>query len=176
VPPPDRSFMDLVGAALSDELSTPRPRLCFSGVGVACRDGKLWASRKVGWVSRDADDSAARSWRASLQQPDGWTHSPLEVLPPPKALSDHRWAGARFLRDVYARAEVGQISWDLTIPLWEIAAITSAWPAISIFLFFRRLRRRRLAWESTHCVTCGYDLRATPTRCPECGTTRETKL
>ena len=37
---------------------------------------------------------------------------------------------------------------------------------------FREARRRwvRFQWASTgHCHACGYGLRATPARCPECG-------
>jgi len=57
---------------------------------------------------------------------------------------------------------VGRRVW---IPYWIIAAPTAALPASRIAARLRRSRRARL----NSCPTCGYDLRATPDRCPECG-------
>jgi hypothetical protein len=50
---------------------------------------------------------------------------------------------------------------------WLPALAASALPALWVF---RRLRRRRRL-EGNLCLNCGYDLRATPACCPECGTT-----
>jgi hypothetical protein len=36
------------------------------------------------------------------------------------------------------------------------------------FVVLRHRRRQRFA--ANRCLSCGYDLRATPERCPECGT------
>jgi hypothetical protein len=55
--------------------------------------------------------------------------------------------------------------WALYVPAWFLCAIDvlSACP-FAAFLLRKRLRRPGV------CSRCGYDLRATPDRCPECGT------
>ena len=48
------------------------------------------------------------------------------------------------------------------VPHWAVTGVT-----LLPFLFGRRWLRR--AVPPGHCQSCGYDLRATPERCPECG-------
>jgi hypothetical protein len=55
----------------------------------------------------------------------------------------------------------------VAIRYWWIVA-TLATMALA-FEFWRRSRRRHWALELGLCGHCGYDLRATPDRCPECG-------
>jgi len=53
----------------------------------------------------------------------------------------------------------------LTIPFWLILAISAILPARWFVGVLRERHRRR----HKLCLTCGYDLRGSPQRCPECG-------
>jgi hypothetical protein len=55
---------------------------------------------------------------------------------------------------------------EVFFPHWSLVLLTAAGPAAWYARRRRRLRSRSLG----HCPACGYDLRATPDRCPECGT------
>ncbi len=56
----------------------------------------------------------------------------------------------------------------LLVPYWFLLAVTGTLPIVH---FLSRRRRRRAARAAAGlCPACGYDLRATPDRCPECGT------
>ena len=57
----------------------------------------------------------------------------------------------------------------LLVRCWKIAAGCTVLP---IVWGIRRCRSRAIAAD-LHCGVCGYDLRATPDRCPECGHTPE---
>jgi hypothetical protein len=57
-------------------------------------------------------------------------------------------------------------SWKVVVPCWALAAGTATLPAARAA---SRLRRRWRTRGAGLCPTCGYDVRATPDRCPECG-------
>ncbi len=60
-------------------------------------------------------------------------------------------------------------AWSVSAHYWVLAFLTGAPPAFWGFAFIRRLTRSRQLCRIGLCPYCGYDLRATPDRCPECG-------
>ena len=55
--------------------------------------------------------------------------------------------------------------WTVEVPHWFVIVLAGALPAVRGV----RLWRARRAPRAGLCRACGYDLRATPERCPECG-------
>jgi len=64
-------------------------------------------------------------------------------------------------------ASPSRLGWHtIAVPYWFLIFILMIIPALRYW--------RRRARMSGLCRKCGYDLRATPARCPECGTAAET--
>jgi hypothetical protein len=103
----------------------------------------------------------------------GWTATSLEVFGGAPSFDWQVFYG----RIVVARLEFlgfrwltgnlapGYSMWSVRIPLWFPASVFALLPALWLA---KRLRRP----DNGRCPRCGYDLRATPDRCPECGTIR----
>ena len=111
----------------------------------------------------------------------GWRHEskPLESSPPITVGSVGWFAGEGIYRVhvdrfgfAYYRYDETQFNFhdfNVIVPIWFLAAITAALPTLAVRQASRRARRR----SGNLCAKCGYDLRATPDRCPECGQSRE---
>ena len=66
---------------------------------------------------------------------------------------------------LFSNAPPAPMRW-ISIALWWPALLTAVLPILFLAMWLRRPRRCAVGL----CPTCGYDLRATPTRCPECRT------
>jgi hypothetical protein len=95
------------------------------------------------------------------QARDGWFH--LSGAPFSYFLAKHWWERIGFARKHSVTANV--IADTVFFPHWLVVAATGLPP-----LLWLRGRRRRRYERAGLCSKCGYDLRATPDRCPECGT------
>jgi hypothetical protein len=73
------------------------------------------------------------------------------------------WGGERIAEGSY---RIRYFRWA-AVPTWLTLLVLAALPS---WRLRSALARRRLS-KVGHCRRCGYDLRATPGRCPECGTT-----
>jgi len=77
--------------------------------------------------------------------------------------SDRQFLGFRSIRG-------GGIFWGVTyhilaIPYWILIPPTAILP----ILWMRRRRRNRYRSRTGRCLCCGYDLRESKEKCPECG-------
>lgn len=58
--------------------------------------------------------------------------------------------------------------WNLVIPFWLLTTLLALLPLCEVPVLIFAIRKS-LRQTQGHCLHCGYDLRASPERCPECG-------
>jgi hypothetical protein len=90
------------------------------------------------------------------------------AYPPPtlRTKTPPNWSFAGFEWTDYKRVDPSGYSVkfeDVRVPDWSLVLVSAALPA----WWLVRVSRRG---KSKVCRSCGYDLRASPDRCPECGT------
>ena len=78
----------------------------------------------------------------------------------------HLFGIIRWGRAIRGTAGVGRMS--VLLPYWLLACVAAAASAGPLIMSFR-LRRQSRRHAAGRCVRCGYDMRATPNRCTECG-------
>lgn len=121
------------------------------------------------------DNLATLARQANLVQQTGWTATPLRSFGRAPSFDWQTFYGRviverlQFLGFQWLTATLGSTDamWSVRIPLWLPASVFAVLPALWLSKGLRR-RRRGL------CPNCGYDLRANPDRCPECGTAATT--
>ena len=140
----------------------------IDGVAYGRRAGLFYqVISQRGWLSLDLAPNSR------LDQRMVWMHRRADL-----ALAGHRlgsgdpvtgisWFGAsRFGGQVVSLPGPSRFAYSAAVPHGLLVALLCAWPAIH---GARAVRRRMRGSTGCTCVACGYDLRATPTRCPECG-------
>ena len=118
------------------------------------------------------------SWEWETMNPQGqplWTpplreglfdYLHLRPVPPPGALDSPSLTVRADRADdgLYVNTWRGAVA-----PYWPLCAAAAVAPAVRLLATIRLPLRGR-GHQDGLCPRCGYDLRATPDRCPECGT------
>jgi len=109
------------------------------------------------WIDRTSNSSQARWLGGNGWCFDGFLGDPILIRRKPKSWD---WTGfTHFHSALDDRTE---------IPRWPFVAMVIGLSApLLSSLFNRKSNGDRVS--SARCRSCGYDLRATPNRCPECG-------
>ena len=136
------------------------------------------------WVNRGGPDSyfEIQSWRGRVlvtfircvKPPPGWAvHSfPRDIESPRGPMSRgqmHIAFGIGIGSGSYS-PRPGNTYFSVSVAYWVLVLFFWIAPLIYVLAMAWRLRQLKARFAKLECVKCGYDLRASRERCPECGT------
>src|SRR4051812_38893627 len=147
-----------------------------------------WIGDELRWETGGVDTKVgSASGVLYIDRSGGWSADPRDQLPfewsrsrGRGVSSSDRWVGVEFLGFAWVRLSLAvapnsspTYRWFVSIPYWFLWCAFVALP----FWWIVRHRETLVRYFRTPvgtCKCCGYDLRETPHRCPECGTAAKT--
>jgi len=155
-------------------------RLGFGGSGlcvVASYNGTLsvWTLSQPCILFQEGFETAEKG---SDEWPARWADSwdslmPFGVSQSHRRLAGFGWVSGEFFPPGWGMVREADDSAPrygaLGCPLWAVGAIVLVLPISRAAASLRTALRRRRTMAKGTCFRCGYDLRATPGQCPECG-------
>jgi hypothetical protein len=134
-------------------------------LALTCRPGEHWATFAV----YDRLGDPERIW----EQPGMCiTRGPIHVV---TRKSDHTVVWVREIGGIYSSQYIwssGKPQWEVRIKYWLALTFFGVVPCGRLVGAAVSIQRQKCVRARRLCPHCGYDLRATPERCPECGTAR----
>ena len=154
------AFVCARGSPWNSTGSAAIPRYDVRWYAEACR-GRFGIVRYTG-DGVPCRERAGAEWRHHLKSPDADPFRPSHVLAKHWEVA---FPGVAYIGGANRDTMGGMLVIHLAYPTALFALAPLAWSAG----FVRRRRRNRRARADLY-QQCGYDLRASPDRCPECGT------
>jgi hypothetical protein len=143
-----------------------------------------WVSDELIWTTAHVDVSTGRAWNENMEyvqssrgwwahgnhstDPDAWDRYEHSNRPEGVRLREFEWRRTPAPLAIQFRAT--RYGGETPVPYWATVLALAVLPTCRVTLpRVRRWLERRRRDCVGRCGYCGYDLRATPDRCPECG-------